>query len=127
MNLSKVLLRIFSLTLASEHGRHADRRDKDYDLREEKRPLNGQRSHENGPPRDTKAAAPTGPKPSQSTRVNLDPDWDGREEVEEIPEEGEPMDAENDDDAAMMAMMGFGGFGSTKVTKADNILPRSIS
>lgn len=30
-------------------------------------------------------------------------------------EEGEEMDAVNDDDAAMMAMMGMTGFGSTKV------------
>jgi U4/U6.U5 tri-snRNP-associated protein 3 len=30
-------------------------------------------------------------------------------------EEGEEMDAENEDDAAMMAMMGIGGFGTTKV------------
>lgn len=30
-------------------------------------------------------------------------------------EEGEAMEAENDDDAAMMAMMGMSGFGSTKV------------
>ena len=30
-------------------------------------------------------------------------------------EEGETMDATNDDDAAMMAMMGLSGFGSTKV------------
>jgi hypothetical protein len=30
-------------------------------------------------------------------------------------EDGEPMDAESQDDAAMMAMMGMSGFGSTKV------------
>ena len=30
-------------------------------------------------------------------------------------EEGEAMDATNDDDAAMMAMMGMSGFGTTKV------------
>ena len=30
-------------------------------------------------------------------------------------EEGEAMDATNDDDAALMAMMGLTGFGSTKV------------
>ena len=30
-------------------------------------------------------------------------------------EEGEEMDATNEDDAAMMAMMGIGGFGTTKV------------
>lgn len=30
-------------------------------------------------------------------------------------EEGEEMDAENGEDAAMMAMMGMSGFGSTKV------------
>lgn len=34
---------------------------------------------------------------------------------EEHIEEGEEMDATNDDDAAMMAMMGLGGFGTTKV------------
>ncbi|KAG5639523.1 hypothetical protein H0H81_000668 [Sphagnurus paluster] len=39
------------------------------------------------------------------SRPNLDPD-EG--------EEGEAMDAENDDDAAMMATMGLSGFGSTK-------------
>ncbi|KAG6831173.1 hypothetical protein H0H92_012313 [Tricholoma furcatifolium] len=39
------------------------------------------------------------------TRPNLDPD---------APDEGDAMDAENDDDAAMMAMMGLSGFGSTK-------------
>jgi hypothetical protein len=31
------------------------------------------------------------------------------------PEEGEAMEAVNDDDEAMMAMMGLTGFGSTKV------------
>ena len=31
-------------------------------------------------------------------------------------EEGEAMDATNDDDAAMMAMMGLTGFGTTKVS-----------
>lgn len=31
-------------------------------------------------------------------------------------EEGETMDATNDDDAAMMAMMGLTGFGTTKVS-----------
>jgi hypothetical protein len=31
------------------------------------------------------------------------------------PEEGEAMEAANDDDEAMMAMMGLTGFGSTKV------------
>ena len=30
-------------------------------------------------------------------------------------EEGEEMDATNEDDAAMMAMMGMSGFGTTKV------------
>ena len=30
-------------------------------------------------------------------------------------EEGEAMDATNEDDAAMMAMMGLSGFGTTKV------------
>ena len=30
-------------------------------------------------------------------------------------EEGETMDATNDDDSAMMAMMGMSGFGTTKV------------
>ena len=30
-------------------------------------------------------------------------------------EDGEEMDATNDDDAAMMAMMGLTGFGTTKV------------
>ena len=30
-------------------------------------------------------------------------------------EEGEEMDATNEDDAAMMAMMGLSGFGTTKV------------
>lgn len=30
-------------------------------------------------------------------------------------EEGEAMDATNDEDAAMMAMMGLTGFGTTKV------------
>lgn len=40
-------------------------------------------------------------------------------QVSEIPtddiEEGEEMDATNEDDAAMMAMMGLTGFGTTKV------------
>jgi hypothetical protein len=31
------------------------------------------------------------------------------------PEEGEAMEAVNDEDEAMMAMMGLSGFGSTKV------------
>jgi hypothetical protein len=33
------------------------------------------------------------------------------------PEEGEAMEAVNDDDEAMMAMMGMTGFGSTKVIR----------
>ncbi|KAG6845731.1 hypothetical protein H0H87_004997 [Tephrocybe sp. NHM501043] len=42
-----------------------------------------------------------------NSRPNLDPD---------APDENEGMDAENDDDVAMMAMMGLSGFGSTKVS-----------
>ncbi|KAH0584361.1 hypothetical protein H2248_009901 [Termitomyces sp. 'cryptogamus'] len=41
-----------------------------------------------------------------TSRLNLDPDAPD--------EEGEAMDAENDDDATMMAAMGLSGFGSTK-------------
>ena len=37
-------------------------------------------------------------------------------EMSKSPEEGEDMDAENDDDAAMMAAMGLTSFGSTKVS-----------
>ncbi|KAL5511162.1 hypothetical protein ACEPAH_4377 [Sanghuangporus vaninii] len=46
-------------------------------------------------------------------RINLDPDYDDREEGEER-DEGEPMDAETEEEAALRAMLGFGGFGSTK-------------
>ena len=46
----------------------------------------------------------------------------GARQDSEVPtdgaEEGEAMDATNDDDAAMMAMMGMSGFGSTKVSLA---------
>ena len=42
-------------------------------------------------------------------------------------EEGETMDATNDDDAAMMAMMGLTGFGSTKVCISYQILTVSCS
>jgi hypothetical protein len=41
------------------------------------------------------------------------------------PEEGEAMEAVNDDDGAMMAMMGMTGFGSTKVPLACSSLPCS--
>jgi U4/U6.U5 tri-snRNP-associated protein 3 len=39
----------------------------------------------------------------------------GRSAHDDAAEEGEEMEATNDDDAAMMAMMGMAGFGSTKV------------
>lgn len=47
-----------------------------------------------------------------NSRLNLDPDA-----PDDVGEEGEEMDATNDDDAAMMAMMGLSGFGTTKVRK----------
>ncbi|EJD02397.1 DUF1777-domain-containing protein [Fomitiporia mediterranea MF3/22] len=64
------------------------------------------RSIERSPPR----SGPVQPAANSRNdrRVDLDPD--GREEGEEE----EPMDAENDDDAAMRVLMGFGGFDSTK-------------
>lgn len=40
------------------------------------------------------------------------------------PEEGEAMEAVNDDDEAMMAMMGMAGFGSTKVLISQHICGR---
>jgi len=42
------------------------------------------------------------------------------EDLENGQEEGESMDAMNQDDEAMMGMMGITGFGSTKV----RVLPR---
>jgi hypothetical protein len=39
------------------------------------------------------------------------------------PEEGEAMEAVNEDDEAMMAMMGLTGFGSTKVSLVFALLP----
>ncbi|CAA7265424.1 unnamed protein product [Cyclocybe aegerita] len=47
---------------------------------------------------------------TSSTRPNLDPDA-----PDHPVEDGEAMDAINEDDAAMMATMGMTGFGSTKV------------
>ena len=44
--------------------------------------------------------------------VDLDPDSNDLEEGEDA----EPMDAVNEDEAAMMAFMGFGGFDSTKAS-----------
>ena len=35
--------------------------------------------------------------------------------------EGEPMDAVDEDEAAMMAMMGFGGFNTTKVSYIESV------
>ena len=40
----------------------------------------------------------------------------GGKEEEGEEREGEPMDAVDEDEAAMMAMMGFGGFNTTKVS-----------
>ena len=44
------------------------------------------------------------------SRLNLDSDA-----ADDVIEEGEAMDATNEDDTAMMAMMGMSGFGTTKV------------
>jgi len=48
--------------------------------------------------------------PASNSRPNLDPDAPDDDAVEE----GEEMDATNDDDSVMMAMMGLSGFGTTK-------------
>lgn len=48
--------------------------------------------------------------PTLISRPNLDPDA-----PDDVIEEGEEMDATNEDDSAMMAMMGMSGFGTTKV------------
>ena len=48
---------------------------------------------------------PSGSRPRQDSEAPVDG-----------VEEGEAMDATNDDDAAMMAMMGMSGFGSTKAS-----------
>jgi len=48
--------------------------------------------------------------PTLISRPNLDPDA-----PDDVIEEGEEMDAINEDDSAMMAMMGMSGFGTTKV------------
>ncbi|KAF8894679.1 hypothetical protein BD779DRAFT_1669149 [Infundibulicybe gibba] len=53
-------------------------------------------------------------------RLNLDPDAPDQEE-------GEEMDAVNDDDAAMMAMMGMQGFGSTKGKQVDGNQEGSVA
>jgi hypothetical protein len=45
-----------------------------------------------------------------TSRPNLDPDAS-----DDVGEEGEEIDATNEDDSAMMAMMGLTGFGTTKV------------
>lgn len=130
---NKVLL-VSVLICPVAHGYPGERKGRDLDHHVERRrePLPGRQTREGETPtnlpRDEKTADSTGPKsapkPSQSTRVNLGPEWDGLEEGEEAPEGGEPMDAENADDAAMMAMLGFGGFGSTKVCKAGYSPPR---
>lgn len=46
---------------------------------------------------------------SQSPRPNADPGT-----PKSLDEDGEAMEEENDDDAAMIAMVGVAGFGSTK-------------
>nr|VWO98831.1 FAD-binding FR-type domain-containing protein [Ganoderma boninense] len=53
---------------------------------------------------------PSTSQPRQDSEAPVDAD---------VAEEGEEMDATNDDDAAMMAMMGMGGFGSTKGKHVD--------
>ena len=51
----------------------------------------------------------------------MDPDYDEQEEGKERADE--PMDAENEEEAAMKAMMGFGGFGTTKVCRYSSVCP----
>lgn len=53
----------------------------------------------------TRDPEPSASRPRQDSEVPIDG-----------AEEGEAMDATNDDDAAMMAMMGMTGFGTTKVS-----------
>lgn len=125
-----------------ERRRRDDDRDRDRDRRDDKRDLSHKERNQDSShrPRDEdvrssqtlKAAMPTNVPGSPHldyvllymlirsydltdttskpviSRPNLDPDAPDEEE-------GEAMDAENEDDAAMMAMMGMSGFGSTKV------------
>lgn len=48
-----------------------------------------------------------------SGRVNLEAQEEGEEQEDEA--QGERIEAEDEEEAAMQAMMGFGGFDSTKV------------
>ncbi|KAI0288185.1 hypothetical protein BC826DRAFT_1107890 [Russula brevipes] len=59
-----------------------------------------------GPARPTAQSSSSIPTPQKAAaHAQIDADE---------PEEGEAMEAVNDDDEAMMAMMGLNGFGSTK-------------
>ena len=85
------------------HGRYDDRRDRDKEQshREEQRreavavDSHGSRNVSSVGDRGTNSGTKGGPaapvadvKPSQNARVNLDPDWDEREEGEEVLEDG---------------------------------------
>ncbi|KAI0807527.1 hypothetical protein C8Q74DRAFT_71616 [Fomes fomentarius] len=87
-----------------ERDRHDRDRDRDGRPTEQvsKPPLGGQ------PDRQQSSTSTRDPEPSASrSRQDSEVPIDGAEE-------GEAMDATNDDDAAMMAMMGMTGFGTTK-------------
>ncbi|KIL68602.1 hypothetical protein M378DRAFT_893492 [Amanita muscaria Koide BX008] len=71
----------------------------------------------NAPPRQDEPPVPKNSlaKFFESVEPPVTSDKQGNEAKDEtIVEEGEEMDAVNDDDAGMMAAMGMGGFGSTK-------------
>jgi len=102
--------------------RERDRRERDRDERDRRPDLGDDRSRRDvdRDGRPTKVvsgeqSASSGPSKTSNTplsrKVDLDPD---SAEPEEGEEEGEAMDAVDDEVAAMQVMMGIGGFGTTK-------------
>ncbi|KAF9566297.1 DUF1777-domain-containing protein [Agrocybe pediades] len=98
-----------------ERDRRTDERPRDRDndrrdpsRRDEKEREGDSRADKSVREPENKDTVPP-PREAPSGRPNLDPDA-----PDHAGESEEPMDAENDDDAAMMALMGVTGFGSTK-------------
>lgn len=101
--------------------RRDDRRDEHDRHREDPRDRNIPKDHEEEPSSGPKEesgeyGAPTTPQPLTFHEVPPVPEPRIQsEDLENGQEEGESMDAVNQDDEAMMATMGIAGFGSTKV------------
>ncbi|KAM6500864.1 hypothetical protein JOM56_003878 [Amanita muscaria] len=103
-----------------EHKKRDDRdhdREREYKRDRGERKTTVRREDEKAPPRQDEPPVPKNSlaKFFESVEPPVTSDKQGNEAKDEtIVEEGEEMDAVNDDDAGMMAAMGMGGFGSTK-------------